>query len=256
MILCTDFDGTLRDLNDPAILDTNLTSLKSWREAGNQAYLITGRTYTVLGEILPDWATYFDYVATDNGGAIFHQKGYLLASFPFQTSDVDDILAIIPDGTLPVFYYPYSLSTERLPDQTPIKIRVWFHTLDDLWSEHHYLSSNFTEIKSLPWPKPGFSQLPGVDLTQYPGFIDLVPETSGKENAITHLGVLTATANLRTQFTHTNIITVGDDYNDIAMLKSFTGYAISTAPSEVIQAASGRTIHSVSELISLKMSQA
>lgn len=254
MILCTDFDGTLRNLNDTSVLSTNLDSIQSWRAAGNQTYLITGRTHAVLEEILPNWVSYFDYVATDNGGAIFDQNDHLLTSFPFCNSVVENILAIIPKEVLPVFYYPHTHDINRLLDQPPIKIRLWFHTLAELWAEHHFLSANFSEIKSLPWPKPGFSQLPNVDLSQYQGFIDLVPKTSGKENAITNLSIFTTT-NSKIQFTYSNIITIGDDYNDIAMLKSFESYAIDTAPPEVIQAASGRTVHSVSELISLKMSQ-
>lgn len=255
MILCTDFDGTLRDLNDPAVLSSNLISLQSWRAAGNQTYLITGRTHAALGEILPDLASYFDYVATDNGGAIFDCSDHLLTSFPFNASVVESILAIIPKEVLPVFYYPHEHGIDRLSGQNPIKIRLWFHTLVELWSEHHFLLASFTEVKSLPWPKPGFSQLPGVDLTQYQGFIDLVPKTSGKENAITNLSIFASTANPKIQFTYPNIITVGDDYNDVTMLESFESYAIATAPPEVIRAASGRTVHSVSELISLKMSQ-
>lgn len=246
MILCSDFDGTLRDPGDPTVLKTNLEALKDWGATGNHACLITGRNHSVLPIILPDWQNYFDYIATDNGGAIFNRSDKLVVKYPFPNGVITNILNDVAKNILPVFYYPDSFTTSYQPYSHPIKLRLWFHNLDALWAYHQNYSSNFPDVKSLPWPKPGFSPLPGVDLSQYHGFIDLVPRRSGKEYAVQYFAKVFRTADL---------ITVGDGYNDIAMLEKFKGYAINTAPAEVLQATSGRIINSVSELISLKLAQ-
>ncbi len=247
MLLLTDFDGTLRDLNDSTVLSSNLAAVQRWRAAGNEACLITGRNFSVLSQILPEWKNYFSFLATDNGGAIFDYQGDLIATYPLSENIIEEILTVIPHDILPVYYYPDHYSTTLRPKSRLIKLRLWFHDLDELWSKHHYFEANIFKLKSLPWPKHSFSPLPGVDLSNYCGFIDLVPPTSGKEIAAQRLsGILS--------FPHSEIIAVGDDYNDIPILEAFKSYAISSAPPEVICAASGRTITSISALISQEMS--
>lgn len=242
MLLCTDFDGTLRIPDDPTALDANLSALTEWRAAGNYACLITGRNYSVFPKILPAWKNYFDYLATDNGGAIYDRQGDLIITNPFSETQVKTILAIIPSTVLPVFYYPNFFTANPYPSLPPVKLRLWFRNLDELWSKHRYFESSVFYLKSLPWPKPGYSQLPGVDLSQYCGFIDLVPIDNGKEVAAQRVADLLSTP-------PSKVISAGDDYNDIALLKAFRGYAVHSSLSEVIQAASGRSVASIAELI-------
>lgn len=248
MLLFSDFDGTLRDPNDPRVLDSNLSALENWRAAGNYACLITGRNYSAFSRILPEWKNYFCYLVTDNGGAIFDQGGELIATCAFPENLIQEVLISLPHDVLPVYYYPDHFTVTPRPKSSPIKLRLWFHELDDLWSKQRYFESGIFHLKSLPWPKPGFSTLPGVDLSQYCGFLDLVPENSGKEIAAKRITAILSVP-------REEIISIGDDYNDIALLNSFTGYAIDFSPSEVIQAASGRTIANVSTLIAHILAQ-
>lgn len=248
MLFCTDFDGTLNDPNDLSVIHSNLLALSTWRQAGNYACLVTGRNYSVIPSILWRWEKYFDYLITDNGGAIYDNRERLILQYRFSPDLIDIILDSISDDVLPAYYYThdYTADRNRYADQIPIKLRLWFRSLNQLWSEQHRFETEFPEVKSLPWPKPGFSPLDNIDLSKYCGFVDLVPQRSGKESSIQRLA--------KKLFLGDDIITVGDDFNDIAMLQKFEGYAIDTAPSEVIQAASGRTVRSVHELISRKLS--
>lgn len=243
MLLCTDFDGTLRIPETPATLDANLLALTKWREAGNYACLITGRNYSVLPDILPEWRVFFDYLVTDNGGAIYDHQGDLVITNPFPKNHIETVLAVIPSDILPVYYYPNHYTINPYPRHQPIKLRLWFHDLDELWSKHRYFESSVFFLKSLPWPKPGYSPLPGVDLSQYCGFIDLIPSNSGKEVAAKRVADLLS-------ISASEIISAGDDYNDLALLSTFRGYAVHSSAPEVLQAASYRSVISVAELIS------
>lgn len=245
-LLFTDFDGTLTQHQSPDILTANLLALQHWQRAGNEAILVTGRNHSVLPQILPSWKSYFAYIITDNGGAIFDQTDHLCLSRPFSDQLLETVIASTDPDILIAFYTPYSFAAQRPTDQEIIKLRLWFKNLEHLWSVQHFLCTGIIPVKSLPWPKSGFSKLPGVDLSQYCGFLDLVPKTSGKELAISWIAD-------RYDSPKSSILTIGDDYNDIDMLSEFHGYTFTSSPPEVIQSASGRTIHSVAELIYSKL---
>lgn len=243
-IICSDFDGTLKQ-DDPSVLERNLRAVQTWRDAGNIFIIVTGRNHAVLDQILPNWQNLIDYAIMDNGGAIFSNRDEIIYIHELRYSLIRRIQSLVCDRALPLSYSPYRCSIELLLGETAIKLRLWFRT------EHHFswykkrIEDQGFPVKILPWIGAGFSKLPsGASTEQFYGFLDIVPFDSGKECAIAQL------VNLKNwETTPSKIITVGDDYNDIAMLAAYQGYAIHGSPQEVITAAQGRTATSVADLI-------
>lgn len=242
MVLFSDFDGTLKSSEDTMVLSENLLAVRKWRAAGHKFVIVTGRNHAVINDILPDWQKFVDYLIMDNGGAIFSQQDQLVHIFQLKHSLVRDIQSLICNRALPISYSAERCSIELLLGEKAIKLRLYFKT--ETWfrrCQAHLEDKNWP-IKILPWPKPGFSKLPGgTDPSQFFGFLDIVPQDSGKECAIQWL--------IDTQYPRENVLTVGDDYNDIVMLSQYQGFAITGSPEAVIAAAKKRTVKSVAELI-------
>lgn len=74
-------------------------------------------------------------------------------------------------------------------------------------------------------------------------FLDVLPSGAGKDRMI-----LQMQANFFPE--QNRIVTVGDSYNDIDMLKAFEGYAVSDAVAEAkASVANGNVVSSVAELV-------
>ena len=75
--------------------------------------------------------------------------------------------------------------------------------------------------------------------------LDIVPAGMDKAKGIEDLLTLCGAM-------HEDVVTVGDNVNDLAMLKAYRSYAMANGVSEVIQIADA-TVESVTELIELEM---
>lgn len=243
-IIFSDFDGTLKQ-NEPEILAQNLRAVQEWRHAGNLFIIVTGRNRAVLDQILPNWQNLVDYVIMDNGGAIFSNTDELIYVNELPRRLVYKIQSLVCDRALPLSYSPNRSSIELMLTEKAIKLRLWFQTEQRFRTYKDRIKQQGWPIKILPWIGAGFSKLPsGASTEKFFGFLDIVPEDSGKECAIAQLINL-----MSWSYAPDNIITIGDDYNDIAMLSTYQGYAIHGSPPEVVTAARGRTIPSVASLI-------
>lgn len=243
-IIFSDFDGTLRQ-KDQNVLTENLRAVQKWRHAGNLFVVVTGRNHAVLNQILPDWQNLIDYIIMDNGGAIFSNHDKLLYVHELQRRLIHQIQSLVCDRALPLSYSHDRCSIELMLGETAIKLRLWFKTEQHFRIYKDRIERQNWPIKVLPWIGAGFSKLPsGSSTEKFFGFLDIVPIDGGKECAIAKLVNL-----MNWSYTLDDIITVGDDYNDIAMLNTYRGYAIHDSPDKVITAAQGRTVTSVAHLI-------
>lgn len=243
-VIFSDFDGTLKQ-EKPDVLTKNLRAAQEWRHAGNLFVIVTGHNHAILDQILPNWQNLVDYIIIDNGGAIFSNTDALIYVNKLPRHLIRKIQSLVCDRALPLSYSPYRSSIELMLTETAIKLRLWFQTEQRFQTYKDRIEKQGWPIKILPWIGAGFSKLPSSASTEkFFGFLDVVPEDSGKEHAIAQLINL-----MSWDYAPDDIITVGDDYNDIAMLSLYRGYAIHGSPPEVIAAAQGRIIPSVADLI-------
>lgn len=243
MLLCADFDDTLNVHGCPEVFKRNLRAVRRWRELGHNFGLTTGRNMSILRQIFPNWQQQVDFVATDNGGAIFSHEGELWQTRPLESGMIASIERLAGANVQPAYYTAFNYGIQYPKESEVIKLRLWFLSPQEALTAKGKLEHQFgNKIQVLPWLRQGYSPLPGVDLSQYAGFLDVVSAWSGKQNAIKFVAE-------RQNISEMEIFTVGDDYNDLAMLWRFQGYAIIGSDFEVVQAAQGRTVASVADLV-------
>lgn len=243
LVLCMDYDGGLVESGHPGVKRRNLQAIKKWRKAGNVFVLMTGRNISVLRQKFPQWAEEVDFMVTDGGGAIFKNNRKPLEVQPLDQGLVLCIERLAGMNVQPAYYTVKGYGIDYPLKLDLIKLRLWFLTEKEALIAKGKLEAHFdSRIQVLPWFRKGYSPLPGVDLSQFAGFLDIVSSGAGKQNAVKRIAK-------RLGVDSANIITVGNDYNDVAMLRAYQGYAVDGSDIEVVQAAQGRTIASAVHLI-------
>lgn len=236
-LLVCDFDRTFYR-QDGAFAE-NLAASQRWQDSGNMFVVVTGRNLSRLEEVFPDWKGKVDFLITDNGGAVFDRYGSLKLFGYFANGEIDKMLWLVGSDALPVYYYMDFFSTEILPYEVPLKIRLWYHDAGRLW-EHKRRLEGEVRVKVLPHPEPDVT--PETGSGKFAGFLDVVPNDSGKEGALAKLCEVL-------KYEREEVIAVGDDLNDLEMLSRFPSYAMADGKPEAIAAAQGRMTKSVAKLI-------
>lgn len=184
MVLFSDLDHTLKSPEDPMVLATNLLAVRKWRAAGHNLVITTRHNYAELDTILPDWQKFVDYIITDDGGAIFSHQGKCIYACRLELRLVRAIQSLICDCGLPISYGIDRCSIELLLGETIIKLRIYFRTETLFHRYKERIEQQSWPIQVLSWPKPISGKLPsGASLSQFFGFLDIIPEHDGQERA-------------------------------------------------------------------------
>lgn len=216
MIIFADFDGTTYPHDNDLAVKENLAAIKSWRDAGNQFCITTGRSIRSLMRQLPEIQELCDYYIMDSGSIILDHAGKTLKVFSFTPEVVNSITEFAK--TLPeqpaVVYYTDSSEGVEIKTSGVTKLRYWFKDTGLLLPIASDLKNKFP-VQAFDLIAPA----PAGDWEGHNGFIEIIPRELGKSNAIKSLQQI---ANISSQ----DIITVGDGLNDYDMVRDFGGYAI------------------------------
>lgn len=185
MVLFSDLDHTLQSPEDPMVLATNLLAVRKWRAAGNSFIIVTEHSYPELDNILPDWQKFANYAITDNGGVIFSNQDQCIYICRLELRLVRAIQSLVCDRGLPMSYGIDRCSIELLLGEAIIKLRLYFRTETLYYRYRERIEKQNWPIKVLPWPHSISGYLPGgTNLNQFFGFLDIIPEHSGREQAM------------------------------------------------------------------------
>ncbi len=245
MILVTDFDNTLYSHSDPHVLINNLQASEIFRQNGNKFVLATGRNISSLNRVLPNFYKYFDYIILNNGAICLHQNRETIFQYTIPaniTQNIShDILQQFNDNATFVYYD----GTKEWPvlDHGITKLRCWI-TNPQIGNEVLRLISQkySNRVKSFLAKEAVMSSVNWINNAErYRSFVDIMSKDAGKENAIRRLV---------SKFPDEDVVTIGDDTNDIGMLTTFNGYAMQGSVPEVLKITPpGRIVSSVAELM-------
>lgn len=225
MILVCDIDGTFWQHFDAdfEIYKQNAAAAKRWREAGHRLILATGRGIPSMRRAFPDIVEYADYLITDNGSFTTNlATNKLIDEIVFEPRQIGKITSfardLYPESLMLISYHGY-LQEYRYPLAAIGKIRTWTRDGELAENLYHRFEEEFgpdalklhVERNALP------SSLPWVS-SAYKAFVNITPSESGKEQALERL---IASEKLKGE-----VYTLGDDLNDIGMIKRFNGYAM------------------------------
>lgn len=231
-IVASDFDGTL--YRNGTVSQEEKNAISRWRKQGNLFGVVTGRNYRFLREDLDQFDLEYDFIISTNGALIRDCNENVLKSFEGDHSVAKEILDMTVAHNAIWFEIMYldSLKREVINLRDPgseLKVN------EDILNEtdyFHQLSCTIPNIEEglalteeinekFKGKLSAYSLIYGTTAN-----IDIVKYNVSKASALYEYAKI---KNVSPE----NIITVGDNFNDIPMIKEFDGYIMASAIEEV-----------------------
>lgn len=246
-IIGSDYDGTL---NHNGIDDRKKDAIKRWRDEGNVFALISGRGPDSVLELYKEKQFGCDYLIANNGAVILKTDG-------------EQIFSARCDGSLalPLIKHLFDNGCPWAHVQTAFDCRV-FARKEDCTEDGHYMLDNlpgipfFTQIST---QLPTFDKSAEVTAAAAEAFGEsLNPLQNGECIDIVRKDINKATGLYRLMeilgAKYEDIIAVGDNINDRAMIAEFRSYAMENGV-DSIKAIATFITPGITELIEKELSE-
>lgn len=223
-VIASDFDGTFS--REGGILQSDLDAVSRWREAGNLFGFSTGRCFGSIYKKAKNMTV--DFFVCSGGAAVYSGEGDLIWEDPFTFEVFMEAMEIAKDYDMPyidlaygrkIWELRYRYAQKPFPEDVTLLHHAAFSCASPEIAQK--LSADIAEKMSSR--ALGQWNHMNVDLVS-PG----VTKTTGITEYIKLMGV-----------DKNDVITVGDNYNDIEMIRDFNGYAVEGAVDELKKAAKG-----------------
>ena len=237
-IIASDYDGTL---NMGGVSQENKDAIAKWQENGNLFGLVSGRALKDLIALKERDKIPYDFYIAGTGAIIANSKGEIVKRSPFSMEIVHKLVDFLIEGKLckhMVFVCDHD--------------RKWVFFDAEEAKKHEREQIGLSEIdKAFPYASQISLAFPTVEEAtvvtnliakefdkelnpcQNGGCIDIV--RYGMDKAVGILEYCTMVG-----LSDKDVITAGDNYNDLAMIKRFEGCAVGKAVEPLIEAAKHR----------------
>ncbi len=237
-IAASDFDGTL--YRNGTVSEEEIDAINKWREKGNLFGVITGRNYVSLREDLDNFDVKYDFIISTNGALIRDGSGNVLKSFEADVKLAQELAEYVAENNSVWAELMYLDSVHRrvIPRRTLDSELIINWGVFNETETFHQFSCTITDYeKALEMTnhinEKYYGQLNAfclIDPEKFTANIDTVKYGVSKASALYALGELKNVAK-------EDIITFGDNFNDLPMIREFDGYIMSSATEKVIQLA-------------------
>ena len=204
LMLVSDYDGTFK--SDIKNLKINIEAINKFREAGNIFAISTGRMYKSIKKECRMYNINYDYLFCNDGAVLFDSEDNIIYKETIDTKTLLEISSIINEyeGIKSIEYYNSYDKTDLVLDDSIIQILINLKILNDYKNLKKYITNKFPDIK----------------MSKYFIYSWLTKNTDKSK------GLEILANKLSNEISRENIITIGDNFNDLAMLKDFNGYRI------------------------------
>lgn len=195
-ILASDFDKTLY-IEEKDKLIKNIEAIKKFIISGNLFCIITGRNYSDLKILLNKYNIPYSYLICQDGAKIYNNMDYCINTVPLDSDVVNEICDLLDSKDYPYYLDDgYNITTNR---DDCVKIVVECN--DEV------MGKNIIE-----------SIRNNVDVYIYKSnrHVNIVSKDVNKSNSLNKLIELE-------KLNRNDIYVIGDDINDVEMLKDFKG---------------------------------
>ncbi|MDR2939989.1 MAG: Cof-type HAD-IIB family hydrolase [Clostridiales bacterium] len=248
-ILASDYDGTL--FIGGGIKKEVIKAIGQWKAAGNKFGLVTGRCLFTARDAILENNLDVDFIICNNGCTIYDSNLNEIYISPMATDIVGKII-----NSQSIKLSKYIILTDKYGR----------YVYDDNYAEGKYKNAYHTGVLNSVDIK-GHTQIYQID-TKYDGVKEVFEAKASME--LEFGGLVTINANVdsidlnpygETKLTGlqhyinkmgiqaTDIITVGDSYNDLPMILHYGGYTMSSAYKDMKQKV-GKVVGSVADIIS------
>lgn len=232
-VAASDFDGTL--FREMKISAEDMTAIKSWQAAGNKFGIVTGRCYPMLTSRIKDFDLEIDFAICDNGAIIFDNAEDVI----FETELPKEILLAIMNEPFMKESLHFLFEAADEVFCVGVKENSWVVRERENW-DFFLTFVDAAQVENLP--KKINQMALGFDTPEKAQFASdfLNKKYDGKIFAQknTHsLDIVTAGINkaqgvetlLRLRDWRGEAYVIGDESNDLPMIRKFGGYTVATA---------------------------
>lgn len=228
-IIGSDYDGTL---NHGGIDDEKKEAIKKWRREGNVFCLVSGRGPEEILELYRKNDFECDYLLSDSGAVILKPDGTVVSDIRCDGEIVAPLLKLMFAEGCPFAKVLTDFSCKVYPEED-VPTVSYFNQISTMLKDFESAKKVTTRIKE----EFGDSLNP----LQNGRCIDIVRADMNKAKGLCLLMEILGAH-------HEDVITVGDNINDLDMLKYFRSYAMKNGVDSVKAVADDIT-ESVTELI-------
>ena len=239
-IIATDYDGTL---NHNGITDEKRRAISKWREEGNLFCVVSGRGYNSLLDVIKDKKFEYDFLLCCNGAVVCDKEGNVL-----RESRRDGAVARSFINKIFTWGCPFA----AVEKDSPFMVRA---SENDCETGEYTLQNMpdvvyFNQISTMLRDDEEAAVIVEKINSEYSGIlnplqngrcIDIVPYGMDKAKGIYCLLELVGGE-------YSDVITVGDNINDKAMIAEFRSYAMENGV-DLIKSLADYVISDITELI-------
>ena len=240
-VAASDFDGTL--FINQQISAENLLAIKNWRESGNKFGIVTGRAYVMLPHHLEEFGLEIDFAICENGAIIHDGSGKVI----FETELPKKVLKAIINEPLASKSLHFAFEAAKKVYCANVKPTSWLLREQARWKlpleiidvaqiddlprinqlalnfESLETAQNAADILNKKYGDVIFAQKNTVSL-------DIVIAGMNKAKGVENL--------LKVMNWDAKAYVIGDESNDLPMIRHFGGYTVATAKDFVKREAS------------------
>ncbi len=243
-IICTDYDGSL---NHGGITEEKRKAISRWRKAGNLFGVVSGRGIRSLSEVIDDKNFEYDFLIANNGALIYNAQHQVIKEFrckgdvakPF----IEDLFSWgCPFGNIDT-YKSFFATRDDLPLREG-ELRLEEVPDIEYFNQINTMLDNDKEAgKVVLKIKEKYSEL--LNPLQNGQCIDITPK--GVDKALGIYALLDAVGG-----SYEDVIAVGDNINDEAMIREFRSYAMANGV-QMIKDLADEITEGITELIEKEM---
>lgn len=213
-ILFSDYDNTLFR-NEEEIIK-NIKYINEFINSGNMFVIASGRSYS---DLLPELEKYnipFHYLVLDNGANIYDKDINLLYSFYIEDNISKSIYDLVKDNEYLIIKNIYSVDIKDcnyLSNCT--KMNFVFNNINEGYRLKEYVDNKYSNYVN------AYLSLKSDRIS-----LEIISNKTNKGNGVKLISELN-------NIDKDNIYVIGDNNNDIQMIKMFNGYSVNTAIEEL-----------------------
>ena len=200
ILLASDFDETIFLENDMTTTKKNIEKIRDFIRKGNSFYIITGRNYTDLKELLNKYKIPYTYLICEDGAKIFNYVDYCIDTINLDKEEIESIIPILEENKCDYYLDDGYNETNNINDCVKIVINC---------KDKDKANKIVEAIKEK------------VDIHIYVSrvHVNIIHKSVNKKNALKRL------FNLE-ELNFNDLRVIGDNDNDYEMLKEFNGGVI------------------------------
>lgn len=217
-LIATDYDGTL---NYNGVGAETLEAIRRWRQAGNMFGVVSGRGPDFLSELMKVLGEDFDFLVLCNGSYATDSNGKLLFTSECNTIDVQEFVSDLLEWGAPIVYINYEDKCIRVvADKADMDYDYLLDEMPDI-SSFYKICTLFEDRGKIEPLAEKVEAKYGHQMNALRNgrCLDIAPFGIDKAEGIRRLCRVLGVS-------EQEVIAIGDELNDVAMLKAYTSYAM------------------------------